>query len=141
MFVLIFKTYGPNMMRSRCLERQNKYFPYGPSSWLIRLLSYTYKNKTIQDETDVTYCVRTLPGRYAYLWTGSQPIRSQNSFHISISIQLYALINQLLVQQNVWTAVLMYTRNEIRSIQKIKVQIFSVWKEQLVDKRFMEWDL
>ena len=31
-FVLTFKAYGPNEVRSMCLECQNKYFPYGPKS-------------------------------------------------------------------------------------------------------------
>ena len=40
-FVLTFKTYGPNF------ECQNKYFLYGPKSRLIRVLLYTYPNKTV----------------------------------------------------------------------------------------------
>ena len=34
-FVLTFKAYGPNPVRSMRLECQNKYFPYGPKSRLI----------------------------------------------------------------------------------------------------------
>ena len=49
-FVLIFKTYGPNALRSMRLECQNKYFPYGPKSRLIRALLYTYTNKIVYDE-------------------------------------------------------------------------------------------
>ena len=41
-FVLTFKAYGPNAVRSMRLERQNKYFPYGPRSRLIRALLYTH---------------------------------------------------------------------------------------------------
>ena len=82
-------------MRSMRLECQNKYFPYGPKCQLIGALLYTYPNKTVQDETllsqSVVYCVSALPGPYvgpyAYVRTDSQPIRSKNSFHISISIQ------------------------------------------------------
>ena len=50
-FVLTFKAYGPNAVRFMRLECQNKYFPYGPKSLLIRALLYTYPNKTVQDET------------------------------------------------------------------------------------------
>ena len=32
------------------LECQNKYFPYGPKSRLIRALLYTYTNKIVYDE-------------------------------------------------------------------------------------------
>ena len=46
-FVLTFKAYGPNAVRSMRLECQNKYFPYGPKSRLIRALLYTYTNKTV----------------------------------------------------------------------------------------------
>ena len=45
--VLTFKAYGPNAERSMRLECQNKYFPYGPKSRLIRALLYTYPNKTV----------------------------------------------------------------------------------------------
>ena len=34
-------------VRSIRLERQNKYFPYGPSSRLIRALLYSYPNKPV----------------------------------------------------------------------------------------------
>ena len=37
-FVLTFKAYGPNAVRSMRFECQNKYFPYGPKSRLIRAL-------------------------------------------------------------------------------------------------------
>ena len=46
-FVLTFKAYGPNAVRSMRLECQNKYFPYRPKSRLIRALLYTYPNKTV----------------------------------------------------------------------------------------------
>ena len=46
-FVLTFKAYGPNAVRSMRLECQNKYFPYRPKSPLIRALLYTYPNKTV----------------------------------------------------------------------------------------------
>ena len=46
-FVLTFKAYGPNAVRSMRLECQNKYFPYGPKSQLIRALLCTYPNKTV----------------------------------------------------------------------------------------------
>ena len=49
-FVLIFKAYGLNEVRSKCLESQNKYFPYGPKSRLIRALLYSYTNKIVYDE-------------------------------------------------------------------------------------------
>ena len=52
-------------MRSMRLECQNKYFPYEPKSRLIKVLLYTYPNKTVQDETllswSVVYCVSALP--------------------------------------------------------------------------------
>ena len=35
-FVLRFKAYGPNEVKSMRLECQNKYFSYGPRSRLIR---------------------------------------------------------------------------------------------------------
>ena len=50
LFVLRFKAYGPNAVRSMCLECQNKYFLYGPKSRLIRALLYTYTNITVYDE-------------------------------------------------------------------------------------------
>ena len=46
-FVLTFKAYGPNAVRSMRLECWNKYFPYGLKPWLIRALLYTYPNKTV----------------------------------------------------------------------------------------------
>ena len=49
-FVLTFKAYGPNAVRSMRLECQNKYFPYGPKCRLIRALLYTYTNKIVNDE-------------------------------------------------------------------------------------------
>ena len=49
-FVLIFKAYGPNAVRSMRLECQNKYFPYGPKSRLTRASLYTYINKIVYDE-------------------------------------------------------------------------------------------
>ena len=50
-FVLTFKAYGPNAVRSMCLECQNKYFPYGPKSRLVRALLYAYTNKIVYDES------------------------------------------------------------------------------------------
>ena len=93
-FVLTFKAYGLNEVRSMRLECQNKYFRYGPKSWLIRALLYTYTNKIVSDEIllskSVVYCVSALPGPYAGPYpcvrTASQPIRSKNSFRISVSI-------------------------------------------------------
>ena len=41
-FVLTFKAYGLKAVRSMRLECQNKYFPYGPKSRLIRDLLYIY---------------------------------------------------------------------------------------------------
>ena len=49
-FVLTSKAYGPNAVRSMRLECQNKYFPYGPKSRLIRALLYTYTNKIVNDK-------------------------------------------------------------------------------------------
>ena len=82
-FVLTFKAYGPNVRSvSIRLECQNKYFPYGPKSRLIRALLYTYTNKIVNDEILLVYCVSALPGPYAHVRTASQPIRSNNSFRI-----------------------------------------------------------
>ena len=39
-----------NVFRSMRLDCQNKYFPYGPKSQLIRALLYTYTNKIVSDE-------------------------------------------------------------------------------------------
>ena len=49
-FVLTFNAYGSNAVRSMRLEFQNKYFPYGPKSRLIKALLYTYTNKIVNDE-------------------------------------------------------------------------------------------
>ena len=49
-FVLTFKAYGPNAVRSMRLECQNKDFPYGPKSRLIRALLCTYTNKIVYYE-------------------------------------------------------------------------------------------
>ena len=38
---------------------------------------------------------------------------------------------------NIRTAILKYGPNEMRSVQKTKVRIFSVWNEQLVNKSFI----
>ena len=46
-FLLKFKAYGLNAVRSMRLECQNKYFPYGTKSRLIRALLYTYPNETV----------------------------------------------------------------------------------------------
>ena len=94
-FVLTFKAYEPNAVRSMRLECRNKYFPYGLKSWLIRALLYTYPHKAAYDETllswSIVYCVSALPGPYAgpygYVRTASQPIRSKNSLRISISLK------------------------------------------------------
>ena len=79
MFVLTFKAYRPNAVRSMRLECQNKYFPYTPKSRLIRALLYTCTNKIAYDEIllskSVVYCVTVLPGpfasSYAYVRTAS----------------------------------------------------------------------
>ena len=52
-FVLTFKVYGLNGVRSMRLDCQNKYLPYGPKSRLIRALLYAYTNKTVYDEISV----------------------------------------------------------------------------------------
>ena len=57
MFVLTFKAYGPNAVRSMRLKCENKYFSYGPKSRLIRALLYTYPNKQFKMKL---YCVRAL---------------------------------------------------------------------------------
>ena len=44
-FALTFKAYGPNAVKPMRLECQNKYFPHGPKSRLIRTLLYTYTMK------------------------------------------------------------------------------------------------
>ena len=83
-FVLIFKGYGPNEVKSMRLKCQNKYFPYGPKSRLIRASLYTYTNKIVYGEIlpseSVVYCVNASPGPYArpyaHVRTASQPIRS-----------------------------------------------------------------
>ena len=49
-FVLTFKAYGQNAVRSMRLECQNKCFPYGPKSRLIRAFLYTYTNKIVNDQ-------------------------------------------------------------------------------------------
>ena len=46
-FVLTLKAYGPNTLRSMRLDCQNKYFPYGPKSRLIRALLYTYPCRSV----------------------------------------------------------------------------------------------
>ena len=53
-FVLTFNEYGPNAVRSMHVERQNKYFPYGQKSLLIRVLLYTYTNKIVCDEISLS---------------------------------------------------------------------------------------
>ena len=40
------------------------------------------------------------------------------------------------IWQNIRTAVLTYGPNEMRSVQKTKVRIFSIWNELLVNKSF-----
>ena len=84
-----------HLLVSMCLDCQNKYFSYGPTSRLIRAFVYTYTNKITYDEIllsqSAVYCVGALPGPYAspytHVRTASQPIRSKNSFRTSISIQ------------------------------------------------------
>ena len=44
-FVLTFKAYGPNAVRSMHLECQDKYFPYGPTSRLTSLSFIVYRHK------------------------------------------------------------------------------------------------
>ena len=39
--------------------------------------------------------------------------------------------------ENIWTTVLKYGPNEMRSVRKTEVRIFYVWKEQLVNKSFI----
>ena len=70
------------------LECQNKYFPYGLKSRLIRALLYIYTNKIVYDEIllskSVIYCVSALPGPYpglyAYVRTASQPDQIKDFF-------------------------------------------------------------
>ena len=50
MFVLTFKAYGANAVRSMRLECQKKYFPRGPKSQLIRALLYTCTDEIAYDE-------------------------------------------------------------------------------------------
>ena len=51
-FVLTFKAHGPNAVKSMCLELQNKFFPYGQRSWLIRAFLYTHTNKLLGNVSD-----------------------------------------------------------------------------------------
>ena len=77
-------------MRFMCHERQNKCFnfPYGPRSWLIRALLYTYSDKTVSDETLLCSSVsKSISSLHAHVQTASQPIRLQKSFRISVSIK------------------------------------------------------
>ena len=46
-FILTVKAYGPNGMRPMHFKCLNKYFPYRPSSRLIRALLYTHTTKSI----------------------------------------------------------------------------------------------
>ena len=89
-FVLTFKAYGPNAVRSIHLEYQNKYLMHFNKSRLIRALLYTYTNKIVYDEIllskSVVYRVSALPGPYAYVRTAPQPIRSKHFFSISQSV-------------------------------------------------------
>ena len=61
MFVLTFKAYEPNAVRSLHIECQDKHLPHGPKSRksfivylhkqnLERALLYTYTNKIVHDE-------------------------------------------------------------------------------------------
>ena len=86
-FVLTFKAYGPNAVRSMRLECQNKYFPYGPKSRLIRALLYTHKQNSIRWNFTELERLFTVLVRCRSVRTVSQPIRSKNSLRISISIQ------------------------------------------------------
>ena len=45
-------------MREQDFKHQNRHFTYGLNSWLIRVLSYTYPNKPVLNET--FYCVRAM---------------------------------------------------------------------------------
>ena len=68
-------------------------FPAGTEVSVNKSLLYTYTNRTAYDEMllswSVVYC-SALPGSYAGPYacvrTASQPIRSKNSFRISISV-------------------------------------------------------
>ena len=53
-FVLTFKAYGPNEVKSMRIDGQNKYFPYGPKSQLIRALLYTYTIKIVYNEISLS---------------------------------------------------------------------------------------
>ena len=57
-FVLTFKSDVPNAVRSMRLECQDKYFPYGPKSLLIRALLHTYTNKIAYDDifSELEHC-------------------------------------------------------------------------------------
>ena len=50
-FVLTFKAHGQNEVRSMRLGCQNKYFPYGPKSRLIRALLYTCTKNIVYNGT------------------------------------------------------------------------------------------
>ena len=94
-FVLTFRAYGPNAVRSMPLECQNKYFPYGPKSRLIRALLYTYTNKIVYDEIllsqSVVYCVNALPGPYAGPYTPMYglPLSQSDQRIFSVSQSVY----------------------------------------------------
>ena len=80
-FVLTFKAYGPNSVRTEISVNKS--------------LLYIYINKMVYGEIlqskSVVNCVSALPGpcagSYAHVRTVPQPIRSKNSFRISVSIQ------------------------------------------------------
>ena len=42
------------------LNVTKKYFPYGPKSWLIKALLYTYINKLVEDEISLSCPVHTM---------------------------------------------------------------------------------
>ena len=78
-------------MRSMRLECQNKYFPYGPKSRLIKALLYTYTNKMVYDEIllsqSVVYCVSALTGPYACPYPNVRLPLSQSDQSISSVLQ------------------------------------------------------
>ena len=92
MGTLITSCYGAELMT----------YPETVPSWFLLNLKVVqatwnilYTNQIVYDEIlpgqSVVYRVGVLPGPYAcpyaYVRTASQPIKSKNSFHISISVQ------------------------------------------------------
>ena len=66
-------------------------------------------------------------GPYRVVRTGYWPIKLQKSRSISVAINYYPLNEKIVrsIRENIWTAVLKYWPNEVRSVRKAKVQIFS----------------